>query len=146
MTRLHGNQNPNDSSHQKTVPQFGTGFFGAYLISMSDQNPDAPEGDSPGQPGVKVVTRPKPETREPALYKVILFNDDFTPMDFVVGVLKRFFTKSDEEARALMMQVHNQGSAVAGTYVFELAETKVFLVSDHARKNKYPLRCGLEKV
>lgn len=79
------------------------------------------------------------------MYKVLLLNDDYTPMEFVVQVLKQYFAKTPDEAQVIMMQVHHQGRGIAGVYTYEVAETKVFQVSQVARKNKYPLQCTLEK-
>lgn len=87
----------------------------------------------------------KPELKEPSLYKVILLNDDFTPMDFVTHVLQKFFNKTPEEARKVMLDVHKSGQGLAGIYSFEVAETKVFLTSNLAKQNKYPLKCTMEK-
>lgn len=90
------------------------------------------------------VAEPQPETKQPEMYKVVLLNDDYTPMDFVIQVLKRFFYKSMEEATKIMLQVHYDGKAVAGIYTAEIAETKVLQVSDYARANDHPLMCCLE--
>ena len=87
----------------------------------------------------------KPELKEPSLYKVILLNDDFTPMDFVTHVLQKFFNKTPEEARKVMLDVHKSGQGIAGIFSFEVAETKVFLTSNLAKQNKYPLKCTMEK-
>lgn len=87
----------------------------------------------------------KVEVQEPSFYKVILLNDDFTPMDFVTHVLQKFFNKNPEEAKKVMMDVHNQGQGVAGVFSFEVAETKVFLTNNLSKQNKYPLKCTMEK-
>lgn len=87
------------------------------------------------------VQRPKP----PPLYRVKLLNDDFTPMDFVVEVLERFFNKSREQATTLMLQVHNEGSAICGVYPLDVAETKVRQVITLARDNQHPLQCVIER-
>lgn len=86
-----------------------------------------------------------PKTARPSLYRVLLLNDDFTPMDFVVLILKKFFLKSEIEAQRIMMQVHVEGAGVAGVYTFEVAETKVYLVNEFSRRNKFPLKCIMEK-
>lgn len=93
-----------------------------------------------------VVSEKKQQTRRPSMYKVLLHNDDYTTMDFVVMVLKIIFHKSVEEATLIMLNVHEQGRGVAGIYPRDVAETKVIMVSDLARKNEYPLRCSLEKT
>ncbi len=102
-------------------------------------------GDSGNQSGTQTLVRPKAEAKEPSFYKVILLNDDFTPMDFVVHVLQKFFLKTMDDANKIMMQVHMQGSGVAGTFTHEIAETKVYVVNDYARKSKHPLKCVMEK-
>lgn len=104
------------------------------------------KNDDEGQAGSGTQTLVRPDQRlsEPSFYKVLLLNDDFTPMDFVVHVLQKFFSRSIEEATQIMMQVHQQGSGVAGVYSFEIAETKVFVVNDYARKSKHPLKCTME--
>ncbi len=88
----------------------------------------------------------KPEVREPPLYKVLLHNDDYTSMEFVVLVLEKVFSKSIPEATRIMLNVHHQGIGIAGVFPKEVAETKVAIVHDLAQKNEYPLRCSIEKV
>ena len=88
----------------------------------------------------------KPELQEPPMYKVVLLNDDYTPMDFVVEVLKHFFLMSEEIATQTMLQVHKQGKAVCGTYSRDVAETKVMQVNEYSRSHEYPLLCQMEKV
>lgn len=87
----------------------------------------------------------KPELQPPPRYKVIMHNDDFTPMDFVVEVLQVFFYMNEDQAAQTMMQVHNQGSAVCGIFTRDLAETKTALVNACAQENDYPLKCSVEK-
>ena len=87
----------------------------------------------------------KAEVQEPSFYKVILLNDDFTPMDFVTHVLQKFFNKTPEEAKKIMLDVHKSGVGVAGVFSFEVAETKVFLTNNLSKQNKYPLKCTMEK-
>jgi ATP-dependent Clp protease adaptor protein ClpS len=99
-------------------------------------------GDAPNT-GVVVKTRPK--TRKPAMYKVLMLNDDYTPMEFVVHVLERFFQKSREEATRIMLHVHRRGVGVCGVFTYEVAETKVTQVMDLARQNQHPLQCTIEK-
>ena len=81
----------------------------------------------------------------PSLYRVIILNDDFTPMDFVVTVLEKYFTKSHFEATEIMLDVHNKGKGQCGVYPFEVAETKVAQVTEHAREHEHPLQCVTEK-
>jgi ATP-dependent Clp protease adaptor protein ClpS len=101
----------------------------------------------PGKPGIDsgVLTRTRLQPKKPALYRVLLLNDDFTPMDFVVHVLERFFGKNRQEATEIMMQVHKKGVGTCGTYTYEVAETKVTQVMDYARKNEHPLQCTMER-
>ena len=91
------------------------------------------------------VTRVKPKTKKPSMYKVLLLNDDYTPMEFVVYVLERFFNKLSEEATQIMLHVHQRGVGICGVYSYEVAETKVTQVMDFARQNEHPLQCTLEK-
>ena len=105
---------------------------------MSDDRRDAN-----GDPAVVVKTRPK--TQRPPLYKVLLLNDDYTPMEFVVHVLERFFGMTHAQAFEVMITVHKKGLAVVGVFSFEIAETKVAQVMDFARRHQHPLQCTLEK-
>lgn len=93
-----------------------------------------------------VVTKDQEKTEEPPFYKVLLHNDDYTTMEFVVLVLEKVFHKSTAEATRIMLNVHQQGIGVAGIFSREIAETKVTVVVDLARKNEYPLKCTLEKL
>jgi ATP-dependent Clp protease adaptor protein ClpS len=93
--------------------------------------------------GVVVKTRAK--TKKPSMYKVLMLNDDYTPMEFVVHVLEAFFNKSREEATRIMLHVHQRGVGVCGVFTYEVAETKVTQVIDYARKHEHPLQCTLEK-
>ncbi|HEX4922987.1 MAG TPA: ATP-dependent Clp protease adapter ClpS [Bdellovibrionales bacterium] len=90
-------------------------------------------------------TETKPETRTPSMFKVLLLNDDYTPMDFVVLVLTKFFRKSEVEATEIMLHVHHKGFGVAGIYPQEIAETKVFEVNSYSQKSQFPLKCIMEK-
>jgi len=92
-----------------------------------------------------VLTEARPELRRPPKFKVILYNDDFTPMEFVVRVLEQIFQKSPAEATQLMLQIHRGGFGIAGVYVLEVAETKVVAVHQAAEHNGYPLRAGVEQ-
>lgn len=102
---------------------------------------DTSEENTQGQ----TLTHFKPKLKKPSMYKVILLNDDFTPMDFVILILKRFFRKSEEDADRIMLQVHHQGAGIAGVYSHEIAETKVYLVNEFARSNQHPLKCIMEE-
>ena len=92
-----------------------------------------------------VIEKPEPKTKKPPMYKVLLLNDDFTPMEFVVHVLERFFKIGREKAISIMLDVHQKGLAVVGVYSSEVAETKVSQVMDYSRKNQHPLQCTMEK-
>ena len=107
------------------------------LRGESDQDPDS-------QTGTGVLTRPT--TKQPKQYKVLLLNDDYTPMDFVVYIIKKYFKKSTTEATQIMMDVHQKGSGVAGTYSFEIAEMKSFQVNQDAKRNKHPLKSVIEEA
>ena len=109
-------------------------------------------GGGPGQNGnggegpvTGVVVKARPKTRKPTMYKVLMLNDDYTPMEFVVHVLERFFSKSREEATRIMLHVHRRGVGVCGVFTYEVAETKVTQVMDLARQNQHPLQCTIEK-
>lgn len=92
-----------------------------------------------------LLAKPKEKTKRPPLYKVMLLNDDYTPMEFVVHVLERFFGINHQQAIELMLVVHKKGLAVVGVYSHEIAETKVTQVTDFARQNQHPLQCTMEK-
>lgn len=102
-------------------------------------NDDHRDGD------VGLATKTRAKTQKPPLYKVMLLNDDFTPMEFVVHVLERFFNITHEAAIEVMLTVHNKGLAVVGVFSHEIAETKVTQVMDLARQNQHPLQCVMEK-
>lgn len=93
-----------------------------------------------------VVTKDVIETREPPLYKVLLHNDDYTTMEFVISILETVFQKSTPDATKIMLNVHNEGVGVAGVYTREICETKISLVHQLAKKNEFPLRCSMETV
>jgi len=119
---------------------------------MSDEDPvfgDSGNGIDDGdaqemdEAGLMLKTRPK--TKKPAMYKVLLLNDDFTPMEFVVHVLEKFFNKNRAEATEVMLHVHRRGVGICGVFTYEIAETKVAQVMDFARANEQPLQCTMEK-
>ncbi len=103
--------------------------------------PSLPHDDD--APGIALKTRPK--TKKPSLYKVLLLNDDYTPMDFVVQVLQTFFNKDFAEANTIMLQVHRRGVGLCGVYTHEVAETKVGQVMAASRRAQHPLQCMMEK-
>jgi len=102
-------------------------------------------GDEDGT-GLGVATRTRTRTKTPSPYKVLMLNDDYTPMEFVVLVLQSFFKMSIEDATRVMLHVHQRGVGVCGIFPYEVAETKVAQVMDFARKNEHPLQCTLEKA
>jgi len=110
--------------------------------TMSDHDRN---GNSDLGTGTGVVTSTKPKTKKPSMYKVLLLNDDYTPMEFVVQVLERFFHKNRDEATQIMLHVHRRGVGVCGVYTYDVAETKVVQVIDFARKHQHPLQCTMEK-
>jgi ATP-dependent Clp protease adaptor protein ClpS len=107
---------------------------------MSDNGKRGEEGPATG-----VVVKAKPKTKKPSMYKVLMLNDDYTPMEFVVHILERFFNKSRQEATRIMLHVHKRGVGICGVYTYEVAETKVTQVMDFARQHQHPLQCTLEK-
>lgn len=119
-------------------------------IMNDDDGPQMPpngpnHGEQEDTPDAGVLLEARPKTKKPALYKVLLLNDDYTPMEFVVQILETFFSKTREEATDIMLNVHRRGVGVCGVYTFEVAETKVAQVMDFARANEQPLQCTMEK-
>jgi len=92
-----------------------------------------------------IATKSRPKTKKPSMYRVVLMNDDYTPMEFVVMILMGIFKKTSEEAHTIMLNVHQKGVGTCGVYTFEIAETKVAQVMDAAKRNQHPLQCTLEK-
>jgi ATP-dependent Clp protease adaptor protein ClpS len=109
----------------------------------ADMNENGKNGEE--GPGTGVVVKAKPKTKKPSMYKVLMLNDDYTPMEFVVHILERFFNKNRQEATRIMLHVHRRGVGVCGVYTYEVAETKVTQVMDFARQHQHPLQCTLEK-
>lgn len=114
------------------------------LLAAGDGDDNDQHGGG-GRPGVGTVVKAKPKTKKPAMYRVLLLNDDYTPMEFVVHVLERFFNKSREAATEIMLHVHHRGVGVCGIFTYEIAETKVSQVIDFARRHQHPLQCTMEK-
>lgn len=110
---------------------------------MSDRPKNNNEDDD--ESGTGLVTKTRPKVKKPSLYRVLLLNDDYTPMEFVVHVLERFFNKNQEEATTIMLHVHQNGVGICGTFTYEVAETKVTQVIDCARQHQHPLQCTMEK-
>ncbi|PHR18460.1 ATP-dependent Clp protease adapter ClpS [Parasphingorhabdus sp.] len=112
---------------------------------MAD-DPDKGSDDDSDNTNLGIATKTRAKTQKPSPYKVLILNDDYTPMEFVVLVLKRFFNMDIDEATRVMLHVHQKGVGVCGTFSYEVAETKVTQVMDFARKNEHPLQCTLEKA
>jgi ATP-dependent Clp protease adaptor protein ClpS len=106
---------------------------------------DKTRRNEPSGPGTAVITKTRPQTKRPNLYRVLILNDDYTPMEFVVHILERFFGKDHEAAHRIMLHVHHHGIGECGIYTYEVAETKVTQVMDFARKHQHPLQCVMEK-
>jgi len=111
----------------------------------NDNDDNDGNGGSDADRRTGLLTKTRPKTKKPAMYKVLMLNDDYTPMEFVVFVLENFFSKSREEATRIMMHVHRRGVGICGVYTYDVAETKVNQVMDMARKEQHPLQCTLEK-
>jgi len=107
---------------------------------MSNANPNQDHDDD------LALLEAKPILKRPPLYKVVLLNDDFTPMDFVIEVLMDFFAMTEETATRVMLQIHTQGIGVCGTYSKDVAETKVIIVNEYSREHQHPLMCAMEEV
>lgn len=114
---------------------------------MTSLSPIAGKDDQSEPPGngTGVATQTRPKTQKPSLYKVLMLNDDYTPMEFVVLTLQRFFRMSLEDATRVMLHVHQRGVGVCGIFTYEVAETKVNQVIDFAREHQHPLQCTMEK-
>ena len=115
-----------------------------FIVSGPEGN--GSDGTDGGGTGTGVVTKTRVETKKPALYKVLLLNDDYTPMEFVVHILEKIFGKNREEAVDVMLHVHQRGVGVCGIFTYEVAETKVTQVMDFAKQHQHPLQCTLEKA
>ena len=124
------------------------------IIKMDDEErpfpPDQEGGESTGNEAAEenesgLLLKPKPKTKKPAMYKVLLLNDDYTPMEFVVHILEKFFNKNRQESTDIMLHVHRRGVGICGIFTYEVAETKVAQVMDFARANEQPLQCTMEK-
>jgi len=127
-------------------------LFEATMIELKSQirmaGPNGPDRNGGGEDGegrTGLVTKTRPKTKKPSLYKVLLLNDDYTPMEFVVHVLERFFNKGREDATRIMLHVHHKGVGICGVYTYEVAETKVTQVTDFSRQHQHPLQCTMEK-
>ena len=130
-----------------------TGDIGARLLCRDADcqrsiilNSDDKKGeDKNNGEGTGLATKTRAKTKKPNLYRVLLLNDDFTPMEFVIMILEKFFNKNSEQATQIMLHVHNNGVGECGVFTYEIAETKVTQVMDFARRNQHPLQCVMEK-
>jgi ATP-dependent Clp protease adaptor protein ClpS len=127
---------PTPAAAQLTAPQI------LRIVPVAAREPR--KVDNPGN-GTAVITRTRTQTKRPSMYRVLLLNDDYTPMEFVILVLQSYFNKNPEEATQIMLHVHHHGVGECGVFTYEIAETKVAQVMDHARKNQHPLQCIMEK-
>ncbi len=116
----------------------------AQTAGAAVSGPDSNDPDSDEEVGIATKTKARP--KKPSQYKVLMLNDDYTPMEFVVMVLKRFFSMDLEEATRVMLHVHQKGVGICGIFPYEVAETKVNQVMDFARQHQHPLQCTLEKA
>lgn len=131
------------------LPDIGFRDAASLAVRLSDDGQGGDDGGGKtgdGDTNTGVVVRPKPKTKKPSMYKVIMLNDDYTPMEFVILVLERFFSKNHEESTQIMLHVHQKGVGVCGVFTYEVAETKVQQVMDLARQHQHPLQCTLEKA
>ena len=133
------------SIHDTCEIAFGLPGPGAGRARAGPGDEDGP-GDGDGGDQLGVATKTRTKTKKPRQFKVLLLNDDYTPMEFVVMVLKRFFAMDLEQATRVMLHVHQKGVGVCGIFPYEIAETKVNQVMDFARQNQHPLQCTLEKA
>jgi ATP-dependent Clp protease adaptor protein ClpS len=127
------------------LPAARSAAANAPFAAGQDDNGRKLPARGPSGPGIGLATKARTKVKKPDLYRVLLLNDDFTPMEFVIHVLERFFNKSREAATVIMLHVHNNGVGECGAYTYEVAETKVTQVMDFARKHQHPLQCVMEK-
>jgi ATP-dependent Clp protease adaptor protein ClpS len=118
---------------------------GPTMASPTPGPPGSGQGIGDDGTGFDLATETRVKTKKPSLYRVLLLNDDYTPMEFVVFILERFFNRSREQATRIMLHVHQKGVGLCGVYTFEVAETKVAQVLDLARRHEHPLQCVMEK-
>ena len=116
-----------------------------YFLSEITLNSDEDNNDDFKNKFSSIVLEEKPKLKKPPLYKVIMLNDDYTPMEFVIEMLQTYFSKSQEQATQIMLHIHQKGIGICGLYTYEIAESKATQVLDKARKNQHPLQIKLEK-
>ena len=130
-------------------PKGPAAFSAAFAVHedvRAADEPDGPGGGNDGGDQIGIATKTRTRPKKPSMFKVLMLNDDYTPMEFVVMVLKRFFGMDLEQATRVMLHVHQKGVGVCGIFPYEIAETKVNQVMDFARQNQHPLQCTLEKA
>ncbi|MGI9361537.1 MAG: ATP-dependent Clp protease adapter ClpS [Parasphingorhabdus sp.] len=137
---------PNLSGAYPLASHAGDSVLPGVRAGDDDKDSGVGGGDDSDDTNIGIATKTRAKTKKPNPYKVLLLNDDYTPMEFVVLVLKRFFQMDIDEATRVMLHVHQKGVGVCGTFSYEVAETKVTQVMDFARKNQHPLQCTLEKA
>jgi len=125
-------------------PGFGLSAMSDTPRPVASREPKRLGVETPGS-GAAVITRTRVQTKKPSMYRVLLLNDDYTPMEFVISVLQAFFNKDAQEATQIMLQVHHSGVGECGVYTYEVAEMKVTQVMEFARKHQHPLQCIMEK-
>jgi ATP-dependent Clp protease adaptor protein ClpS len=154
-----GSRDGSGSMDPRAAIRFLMGILSAWAMSQRTLNLDPAtnasfrplmgndenRSNTPSGPATSVITKVKPKTKRPNLYRVLILNDDYTPMEFVVHVLEKFFQKDVEAATKIMLHVHHHGIGECGVFTYEIAETKVTQVMDFARKNQHPLQCVMEK-
>jgi len=140
MNRVHNTIPPNSLEGLARA-----GIGGPHAVRMADDKKRKSDDGKGDGLGTAVITKTKPQTKRPNLYRVLILNDDYTPMEFVVHVLERFFNKDREAATEIMLHVHHHGIGECGIFTYEVAETKVTQVMDFARKHQHPLQCVMEK-
>jgi ATP-dependent Clp protease adaptor protein ClpS len=131
-------------SPRRSILPLAPQYTGEWTDAGDDGDHKDNRREGPGQVGLATRTRAK--SKKPSQFKVLMLNDDYTPMEFVVMVLKRFFNMDLEQATRVMLHVHQRGVGVCGVFPYEIAETKVNQVMDFARENQHPLQCTLEKA
>jgi ATP-dependent Clp protease adaptor protein ClpS len=136
---------PRERVMTRSIDHAAVGNFGRARLEPRLGDDDRKRRGDQGSPGSAVITKTKTVTKRPSMYRVLLLNDDYTPMEFVVHVLERFFNKDRESATRIMLHVHQHGIGECGVFTYEVAETKVTQVMDFARKNQHPLQCVMEK-
>ncbi len=115
------------------------------VMAGPDKGPQPPSHVNDDGPDTGLTLKIRPKTKKPAMYKVLMLNDDYTPMEFVIHILEHFFGKSQQDATTIMLHVHQRGVGICGVFTYEVAETKVTQVMDLARQQQHPLQCTIEK-